>query len=635
MGIALRRLKNFVPRWGRRAVRRSGWRVPIVLTIGISLGLTIGLFAFMRCWERGENQAEFDYASRHFVEAIRRATERIELTHEFMRQDYYGSPNVSREEFSLCCEPILAHVPSLKVLQWALRVGRDQRDEFELTARREGWPNYRIIEPDPRGQLIPAKQRAAYFPIWYAASKCGFRARFGWDFAADPVLCKAIDKSRDADQFVVSDPIDLSKVGIQPRMMQTFMPLYRDFQAVHTVADRRTHLDGFLVGLCQIDDLVDCAIDYANGPQGIDLALFDESAPADPRLLYFHGSRTRGEKDHGPASQAKMRPTGIHHTEPLVFGGRRWAVVCTPAPQFFASHESWRSWTILLIGLMASGLAGAYTWAATTRTERIERLVDERTAQLRKKDDQLRQSQELKAQAIRVAHEETIHRLVTASLCRDEETGMHIKRTGLLSELLARAAGWSESDAEIIRLAAPMHDVGKIGIPDAVLRKPGKLTPAEFDIMKTHTRIGARMLEGSQSAILVMARDIALCHHEYWDGAGYPQGLSGLAIPEPARILSIVDVYDALSHDRVYRPALPEDEVLDYMVRRAGTQFDPALLAVFLANYEAVRRIAQENPDEAATNFDVSSLLAATPLSPPMLSPELDAGAAVASANHA
>ena len=104
---------------------------------------------------------------------------------------------------------------------------------------------------------------------------------------------------------------------------------------------------------------------------------------------------------------------------------------------------------------------------------------------------------------IRLAHEETIHRLVTASLCRDEETGMHIRRTGLLSEALARAAGWSAADAEVIRLAAPMHDVGKIGIPDAILRKPGKLTPAEFEIMKTHTTIGAKMLAGSHSAILL------------------------------------------------------------------------------------------------------------------------------------
>jgi putative two-component system response regulator len=201
---------------------------------------------------------------------------------------------------------------------------------------------------------------------------------------------------------------------------------------------------------------------------------------------------------------------------------------------------------------------------------------------------------------IRRAHEETIHRLVTASLCRDEETGMHIRRTGLLSEALARAAGWSTADAEVIRLAAPMHDVGKIGIPDAVLQKPGRLTPAEFEIMKTHTTIGARMLAGSHSAILLMAHDIALSHHERWDGTGYPQGLAEEAIPEAARILSIVDVYDALSHDRVYRPAMPEGEVLNLMQRAAGTQFDAMLLATFLAHFDEMRAIIEQNPDETA-----------------------------------
>jgi putative two-component system response regulator len=201
---------------------------------------------------------------------------------------------------------------------------------------------------------------------------------------------------------------------------------------------------------------------------------------------------------------------------------------------------------------------------------------------------------------IRRAHEETIHRLVTASLCRDEETGMHIKRTGLLSELLARAAGWSAAEAEIIRLAAPMHDVGKIGIPDAILRKAAKLTPAEFEIMKTHTLIGAKMLAGSQSAILSMACDIALSHHERWDGAGYPQGLAGPAIPEAARILSIVDVYDALSHDRVYRRALPEDEVLIVIQQGVAAQFDPMLLALFFSQFDEMRRIARENPDDPA-----------------------------------
>jgi putative two-component system response regulator len=249
-------------------------------------------------------------------------------------------------------------------------------------------------------------------------------------------------------------------------------------------------------------------------------------------------------------------------------------------------------------------------------------LLQERREYTRNLEEKVRQQ----TAEIRLAHEETIHRLVTASLCRDEETGMHIKRTGLISESLARAAGWSAADAEILRLAAPMHDVGKIGVPDAILRKPGRLTPAEFDIMRTHTTIGARMLEGSQSAILSMAHDIALNHHERWDGAGYPQGLAESAIPEAARIVSIVDVFDAISHDRVYRRALPEDEVLSVMQQGSGSQFDPTLLAMFLAHYEDMRHIAQANPDEAVTGGSLSS----PPATGPVLLPALDAGSPLA-----
>ena len=199
--------------------------------------------------------------------------------------------------------------------------------------------------------------------------------------------------------------------------------------------------------------------------------------------------------------------------------------------------------------------------------------------------------------SIRQAHEETIHRLIIATMCRDEETGAHIRRTGLFSEVLARAAGWSPTEADRIRTAAPMHDVGKIGIPDAILRKPGKLTAEEFEVMKTHTVLGAQMLDGSASPFLQMARDIALNHHERWDGAGYPHGLMGEAIPECARILSIADVFDALTHDRVYRRALPEQEVLALMRQGQGSQFDPLLLALFFTALDRIDEISAQHLD--------------------------------------
>jgi putative two-component system response regulator len=201
---------------------------------------------------------------------------------------------------------------------------------------------------------------------------------------------------------------------------------------------------------------------------------------------------------------------------------------------------------------------------------------------------------------LRRAHEETIHRLVNVSAYRDEETGAHIKRVGLFSAVLAESAGWPAEAVEHIRMAASMHDVGKIGIPDAILRKPGRLSPDEFEIMKSHTVIGARMLADAKSPMLRMACDIALHHHERWDGAGYPTGVGGSSITQSARIASIADVYDALTHDRVYRPAFSEAEALEMMEKGRATQFDPSLLELFFRSLPDLRRIAFQNPDETS-----------------------------------
>jgi putative two-component system response regulator len=201
--------------------------------------------------------------------------------------------------------------------------------------------------------------------------------------------------------------------------------------------------------------------------------------------------------------------------------------------------------------------------------------------------------------AVRSAHEETIYRLVKASLYRDHETGSHIRRTGWYSELLAATAGWDAERVDQIRLAAPMHDVGKLAVPDAILCKPGKLTAEEISVMQTHTVLGAKMLSGSASPVLRMAQEIALCHHEHWDGTGYPSGLAGNEIPEAARIVAVVDVYDALTHDRVYRPALGEAEALKLMADGRGTHFDPRLFDIFLSLLPEMRAIAQSLPDDA------------------------------------
>ena len=195
------------------------------------------------------------------------------------------------------------------------------------------------------------------------------------------------------------------------------------------------------------------------------------------------------------------------------------------------------------------------------------------------------------------AYEETIYQLVSVSRYRDEETGVHIHRTGMYSAILAEAAGWSPEQVQQIGLAAPIHDIGKIGIPDAILRKSSALTPQETKIMQLHASIGAGMLLGLKSPILRMAEQIARCHHERWDGLGYPTGLAGWDIPECARIVAIADVFDALTHDRVYRPAMSLEDALSILRNGRGSNFDPDLLDLFLEQIPEIEQFAQCHPD--------------------------------------
>jgi len=195
---------------------------------------------------------------------------------------------------------------------------------------------------------------------------------------------------------------------------------------------------------------------------------------------------------------------------------------------------------------------------------------------------------------IRQTQEETILRLTSALQSKDEETGGHVRRIGLYSAHIAEAAGWPKQQVEDIRLAAPMHDIGKIGVPDAILHKKGPLTADEFEIIKTHSRMGGHILGDSEFPMLQMARDIALYHHERWDGTGYPEHLSGEDIPPAARIVAVVDVYDALSHDRVYRNAVPDEEIMQVMGKAQGGHFDPYFYELFVQSVPVFKMIAQK-----------------------------------------
>ncbi|WP_230973818.1 HD-GYP domain-containing protein, partial [Thermithiobacillus tepidarius] len=195
----------------------------------------------------------------------------------------------------------------------------------------------------------------------------------------------------------------------------------------------------------------------------------------------------------------------------------------------------------------------------------------------------------LATREIRARERETLLRLAKAGEYRDEETGNHVLRMAKYSRLLAEAVGLSEAECDEIELAAPMHDIGKIGVPDSILLKAGRLTAEEFRIMQAHTTIGHAILSGSPSRYLQLGAVIALGHHEQYDGSGYPQGLRGQAIPLAARIVAVADVYDALTSTRPYKPAWSVADARRYLQQQAGRHFDPDCVHAFLAQSDKVR----------------------------------------------
>jgi putative two-component system response regulator len=220
---------------------------------------------------------------------------------------------------------------------------------------------------------------------------------------------------------------------------------------------------------------------------------------------------------------------------------------------------------------------------------RIKNLLDTRFLhlQLHSQNQLLDEKVQKRTAQLEQAQIEMLERLASAAEVRDDDTGQHIHRVGQLSSRVAFAVGLPDSQVELIRRAAPLHDVGKVGIPDGILLKPGKLTDEEFETMKTHTTIGARILSGGSSELVQMAEQIALTHHERWDGSGYPQGLAGEAIPITGRIVAIADTFDALTHERPYKRAWRLEDALAEIQRQYGRQFDPAIVAAFLTLQES------------------------------------------------
>ena len=230
---------------------------------------------------------------------------------------------------------------------------------------------------------------------------------------------------------------------------------------------------------------------------------------------------------------------------------------------------------------------------------RIRNLLEVRRAQTY----MLHQNQLLESEVLKRTQElvdsrlQVVRRLGRAAEYRDNETGLHIIRMSKIAVLIAKASGMNNAQCELLLNAAPMHDIGKIGIPDHILQKPGKLTPDEWHIMQNHSQIGADILKGDESTLMISAREICLSHHEKWNGTGYPNRLEGEAIPLMARITALADVFDALTSVRPYKKAWELSDALNFINSESGKHFDPQLTGHFMSVVPEIIDIMGEYPE--------------------------------------
>lgn len=234
------------------------------------------------------------------------------------------------------------------------------------------------------------------------------------------------------------------------------------------------------------------------------------------------------------------------------------------------------------------------------RLRRAQKLVADRAALL---------AEEVAAATAQIVEREreTIFCLSRAAEFRDPETGSHIMRMAHYSRLIARQLGLDDAEQQLIFEAAPMHDIGKVGTPDMILLKPGRLTPEEFEIMKRHATMGHDILKDSTSPILRVAAAIALAHHEKFDGSGYPKGLAGEAIPLHGRIVALADVFDALTSERPYKKGWTPEQALDFIHEQNGRHFDPAVVAAFVAVWDEAMEVRNRYRDEGIVHDDEDS----------------------------
>ena len=321
---------------------------------------------------------------------------------------YFGSHKVERSDFKDFVKPILSRHPGIQALEWIPRIPNSQRETYEKAARRDGFPGFQITDRETQGKMVRSPHREEYFPVYFVEPYRGNETALGFNLASDQKRREVLERSRDTGEMVATGRIRLvQETGGQFGFL-VFAPIYRKGAPADSVESRRQNLEGFTLGVFRIGDIVEKSLSYLI-PRGIDVSLYDESAPMEERFLYLHRSHLSAAATTSETNKEAKSETRIQYAKAIDVAGRKWMVLCTPFPGYIASRRSWQPWEVLFGGLLFTVLLGSYMVINVNRTERIERLVKERTVELRKINEILEQEITARTRAeeeLQKAHDE-------------------------------------------------------------------------------------------------------------------------------------------------------------------------------------------------------------------------------------